>query len=105
MASEGSIELGDDEALANAIYRPAPEATRLSEAERPDLERATVVIAYCVATNGKPEQISVREVTPGAAALAGLCSEAVTRWRFKPFIRDRKAVRACTQVTFNLKLR
>lgn len=92
------------ELQANAIYRPAPESEKLRAALAPSLTEAVIMIDYCVSPAGVPEEVHARAGLPeDTAALAEICREAVTRWRYKPFMREGKAVRVCAEARFQVR--
>lgn len=84
--------------LGNAM--PDPERIAETQAAK-DGKQGAVKIAYCIDTDGKPQD--VRVVEPLEPEFDALALETVTGWRFEPATRDGAAVEACTDVRIELR--
>jgi protein TonB len=84
--------------LGNAM--PAPERVAETQAAK-DGKQGAVKIAYCIDTDGKPQD--VRVVEPLEPEFDALALETVGAWRFEPATRDGAAVEQCTDVRIELR--
>jgi hypothetical protein len=92
------------EFMSHAIYAPNPEMKDLQEtkAARFDKVDGTVVIGFCVEITGETSEIHTIQAFPDDPQVDQILLDVVARWRFKPFMRDGKPIKACSKKTFNL---
>lgn len=85
-------------ALDNAM--PSPEDIAQTQAAK-DGKQGAVRIAYCVDTDGKPQDIRVLE--PLEPEFDALAVATVAAWRFEPATTDGVAFEQCTDVRISLR--
>jgi TonB family protein len=84
-----------EESLVERIEPDYPQAARQQKIQGP------VVLDVHIATDGRVQDVSV---VSGADPLAQASTAAVKRWRFKPQVKNGRAVEAETRVTLNFRL-
>ena len=63
--------------------------------------QGAVELNVVVAESGEVVKV---EIVSGNAVLTGSASQAVKRWKFKPFLEDGKAIRVLAPITLDFKL-
>lgn len=79
---------------------PTPEQVSETQAAK-DGKRGAVRVAYCVDTDGKPQELRVIE--PLEPEFDALALRTVAGWRFEPATRDGVAFEQCTDIRVELR--
>ncbi|MCA9706602.1 MAG: TonB family protein [Myxococcales bacterium] len=92
------------EVKARAIYTPDPDIKHLGQTKAALENRSGIAkIRFCVAVDGKTNDISVTEPFPDDPQVDEILIQTVARWRFKPKMVDGSPVVVCSEVTFNVR--
>jgi TonB family protein len=95
----GVYRIGGGVSQPVPIYRPDPD---YSEEARKAKYQGTVVLAIVVDEKGNPRD--VRVVKPLGLGLDEKAIEAVTKWRFRPGMKDGHPVKVMAQIEVNFRL-
>ena len=95
--AEESVRVGSQEAQSGAIHRIEP--VYPESARRRKIESRVEIDAY-VETDGS---VSSTVVVCGDLALVDAAAAAAKQWKFEPFRKDGRPVRAVTRLVFQMK--
>ncbi len=95
---EDVVQLSPTAAEDSVVERVEPD---YPQAARQQKIQGPVVLDVRIATDGRVQDVSV---VSGADPLAQASTEAVKHWRFKPQVKNGRAVEAETRVTLNFRL-
>jgi len=92
--------------MARGVFTPDPEQKRLaaSKAGMFDKRPCTNRTSFCVDASGKVVDVRTKSKCYDPQVDA-ICRDAVTRWRFKPFIVAGAPKKTCSTVQFDLKFK
>ena len=95
----GFFHVGGGVSAPRVIFQPDPE---YSEEARKAKQQGEVLISLVVDEHGKP--IKVKVIRPLGMGLDEKAMEAVSRWTFKPGMKDGKPVPVMAQVAVSFRL-
>lgn len=95
----GAYRVGGGVSAPVPIFRPEPE---YSEEARKAKFQGSVIVALIVDEKGNPQ--SIRVVRPLGLGLDEKAIEAVQKWRFKPGLKDGRAVPVTAQIEVSFRL-
>jgi len=87
--------------MEDAIYSPDPPQRELAATDTAARGKPVKVeLGFCVDRHGRATDIEVSEKS-GDPLVDQICVSTIGSWRFRPFMDDGKAVKACTTTVFN----
>ncbi len=89
--------------MHNAIYVPDPPKRELQETNTVRTTKASGhnMTRFCVSSSGKPTRVRTIIAFPDDPDIDRICLDTVSKWRFKPFLADGKAIEICSDALFN----